>query len=60
MKCAFIANHASFGGAMYKGSASACTFTNNTAYFEGGAMYYGRAVNCVFNKNAVLFFCKKH
>lgn len=51
--CVFSGNSApgGVGGAMERGTAVACSFTNNTA-FNGGALEDGLAEHCIFDGNA--------
>ncbi|WP_296881537.1 hypothetical protein [uncultured Methanobrevibacter sp.] len=51
INCTFKNNHASYGGALYSGSAINCTFTSNYASSSGGAISNGYAKNCIFTDN---------
>ena len=53
INCTFINNNASYGGAMYQGTAVNCTFINNRARY-GGAIFAGEAVNCTFDNNQAI------
>ena len=51
----FINGRSGTGGAIYRGNAYNCNFTNNFAtdldYKGGGAIAYGSAYNCIFTQN---------
>ena len=51
----FINGRSGTGGAIYRGNAYNCNFTNNFAtdldYKGGGAIAYGSAYNCIFTEN---------
>ena len=49
--CSFEGNTAANGAAMANGSATNCTFVNNTANNSGGGLYNGSATNCFFMGN---------
>jgi len=43
-----VNGYAHYGGGMYGGTATNCTFTGNTAEYDGGGgMYEGTATNCI-------------
>ena len=45
---------ATYGGGMYYGMATNCTFNENAADSDGGGMYHGTARNCTFNENTAI------
>ena len=50
--CTFSENHSdSYGGGLYNGAASNCTFISNYARY-GGGLYNGTASNCTFISNS--------